>query len=68
LVYAIYLGSGIYVTKCNLGLGFLWKLDVVLGLYGLKKLRGEGRSMGSRKRYFNPLETSILSLLKKAIT
>ncbi len=42
LVYAIYLDSGIYVTKCNMGLGFLWKFDVVIGLYGLKKLRGEG--------------------------
>jgi len=44
------LNSKIYVTKYNLGLGFLWKLDVALGSYGLKKLRGEGRLLGSRKR------------------
>jgi hypothetical protein len=35
------LGLGIYVTKCNLGLGFLWKLDVVLGSYGLKEIEKE---------------------------
>jgi hypothetical protein len=33
------LGLGIHVTKCNIGLGFLWKFDVVMGSYGLKKLR-----------------------------
>ncbi len=48
--FATYLGLGIYVTKCNMGLGFLWKLDVVLGSYGLKRLRGEGRLRGSRER------------------
>jgi hypothetical protein len=37
-----------------MGFGFLWKLDVVLGLYGLKKLRGEGRPMGSRERHLTP--------------
>jgi hypothetical protein len=31
-----------------MGLGFLWKLDVVIGLYGLKKLKGEERPVGSR--------------------
>jgi hypothetical protein len=46
----MYLDLGIYVTKCNLGLGFLWKLDVVMGLYGLKKLKGERRPMRSRKK------------------
>ncbi len=50
LVYATYLNSGVYVTKCNLGLGFLWKFNVVLGLCGLKKLKREGRSMGSREK------------------
>jgi hypothetical protein len=44
------LDSGIYVTKCNLELGFLWKLDVVMGLYGLKKLKGKGRPIGSKER------------------
>jgi hypothetical protein len=39
-----------YVTKCNLGLEFMWKLDVVMGSYGLKKLRGEGRPMCSREK------------------
>jgi len=28
----------------------MWKLDVVLDLYGLKKLRGEERPVGSRER------------------
>jgi hypothetical protein len=28
----------------------MWKLDVVLGSYGLKKLREEGRPVGSRKK------------------
>ncbi len=50
LVYAIYLDSWVYVTKCNLGLQFLWKFNVVMGLCGLKKLRGKGRPMGSRER------------------
>jgi hypothetical protein len=55
LVYAIYLDLGVYVTKCNLGLGFLWKFNVVLGLCGLKKLRGKGRSMGWREKNQNDL-------------
>jgi hypothetical protein len=50
MVYAIYLNSRVYVTKCNMGLGFLWKFNVVLGLCGLKKLRREGRPLGSRER------------------
>jgi hypothetical protein len=33
-----------------MGLGFLRKLDVVLGSYGLKKLRGKGRPVGSREK------------------
>ncbi len=33
LVYAIYLYSGFYVTKCNLGFGFFLKFNVVLGVY-----------------------------------
>ncbi len=28
----------------------MWKLDVVLGSYGPKKLRGEGRPVGSREK------------------
>jgi hypothetical protein len=43
------------MTKCNLGLGFLWKFNVVMGLYGLKNLRGEGRLVGSRERYQSDL-------------
>jgi hypothetical protein len=68
LVYAIYLDSGVYVKKINLGLGFLWKFDVVLDLCGLKKLRKEGKPMGSRLRSkrSDPLETSSLSLLVMA--
>jgi hypothetical protein len=38
-----------------MGLGFLWKFNVVMGLYGLKKLRGEGRLMGSKERDYNDL-------------
>jgi hypothetical protein len=49
LVYAIYLDF--YVTKCNLGLGFFWKFNVILGLCGLKKLRRERRPVGSKERY-----------------
>jgi len=68
LVYAIYLDSRVYVTKFNLGLGFLWKFDVVMDLCGLKKLKKEGKPMGSRERSktSNPLETSSLSLLVMA--
>ncbi len=33
LVYAIYLDSRVYVTKCNLGLGFFWKFNDVMGVY-----------------------------------
>jgi hypothetical protein len=63
-----HLDLGAYVTKCNLGLGFLWKFNVVLGLRGLKRLRREGRTMGSREKLERsvPLETSSLSLLVKA--
>ncbi len=49
-VYAIYLDSKVYVTKCNMGLGFFWKFNVVLSLCGLNKLRRKGRPMGSRER------------------
>ncbi len=34
----------------NMRLGFLWKFNVVLGLCGLKKLKREGRPMGSKER------------------
>ncbi len=44
-----HLGLGIYVTKCNLGLGFLWKLDVVMGSYGLKKLRRKRKASGLKR-------------------
>jgi len=54
LVYAIYLDSGVYVTKCNLGLGFLWNFNVFWGLCGLKKLRREGKPMGSEIREIWP--------------
>jgi hypothetical protein len=50
LVYAIYWDSRVYVTKCNLGLGFFWKFNVVMGLCGQKKLRSEKRPVGSRDR------------------
>jgi hypothetical protein len=62
------LDSWVCVTKFNLGLGFLWKFDVVMDLCGLKKLRKEGKPMGSRERSkrFDPLETSSLSLLVMA--
>jgi hypothetical protein len=55
-------------TKCNMGLGFLWKFNVVLGLCGLKKLRRKGRPLGSRERSkkFDPLETLNFYLLVKA--
>jgi hypothetical protein len=49
LVYAIYLDSRVYATKCNMGFGFFWKFNVVLGLCGLKKSRREGRPMSSRE-------------------
>jgi hypothetical protein len=41
LVYVIYWDLEVYVIKCNMGLGFFWKFNVVLGLYGLKKFRRE---------------------------
>jgi hypothetical protein len=51
----------------------IWELGscgslVVLGLCGLKKLRIEGRPMGSRERSkkYDPLETSSFFLLVKA--
>jgi hypothetical protein len=43
-------GLRVYVIKCNMGLGLLWKFNVVLGLCGLKNLRKEGRQVGSRER------------------
>jgi hypothetical protein len=43
------LNLGAYVTKCNLGLGFLWKFNVVLGLCGLKKLRRENKASGLKR-------------------
>jgi len=49
LDYAISLGSRIYVKKCNMGLGFLWKLDVVLGSYGLKTLRRKRKANGFKR-------------------
>jgi hypothetical protein len=68
LVYVIYLDSGVYIIKCNIRLEFLWKFNVVLNLYGLKKLRREGRPMGSRERLetSDPLETSSFFLLVMA--
>jgi len=44
--------------------------NVVLGLCGLKILRHERRSMGSRERseQSNPLKISNLSLMKKAVS
>jgi hypothetical protein len=33
-----------------MGLRFLWKFNVVLGLHGLKKLRRGGRLAGSKER------------------
>jgi len=67
LVYVIHLGSGIYVTKCKQEFGFLWKSDVVMGSYGLKKLRRRRKASGFKKersKRFDPLETSSLFLLK----
>jgi hypothetical protein len=33
----------------------MWKLDVVLGLYGLKKLKRKGRPIGSKEKNHNDL-------------
>jgi hypothetical protein len=35
--------------KCNLGFGFLWKLDVVLGSYGLNILRRTRKAIGLKR-------------------
>ncbi len=45
----------VYVTKCNLRLGFMWKFNVVLSLYDLNKLKGEGRPVGSKEKDQNDL-------------
>jgi hypothetical protein len=50
LDYAICLGLRIYVKNCNLGLGFLWKLDVVLGSYGLKTLKRKRKANGFKRK------------------
>jgi hypothetical protein len=49
LVYVIHLGSGIYVTKCKQELGFLWKFDLVLGSYVLKKLNRKMKAIGLKR-------------------
>jgi len=49
-IYVIYLDLGVYVTNYNLGLGFLWKFNVILGLCGVKILRKKGRLVCSRER------------------
>jgi len=36
--------------KCNLGLGFMWKLDVVMGSYGLKILRRRRKANGLKRK------------------
>jgi hypothetical protein len=43
------LGLRIYVTKCNLGIGFLWKFDEVIGSYGLKKLKKRKKANGLKR-------------------
>ncbi len=66
MVYAIYLYLGVYITKCNLGLGFLKKFNVVLGVMWLKVIEKNRKASGlKRKRLerFDPLETSSLSFL-----
>jgi hypothetical protein len=53
--------------KCNKRLGFLLKFDVVLGSYDLKILRRRRKVNGfkrERSEWFDPLETSSISLLK----
>jgi hypothetical protein len=49
----------------------MWKSNVVLGLCGLKNLRRRRKACGlkrERSKQFDPLETSSLSLMKKAIS
>jgi hypothetical protein len=49
----------------------MWKSNVVLGLCGLKTLRRRKKASGlksERSEQFDPLETSSLSLMKKAMS
>jgi hypothetical protein len=66
LIYAIYLESGVYITKCNLGLGFFWKFNVVLRFMWSKVIKKSKKDNGLKKeklKRYDPLETSSLSLL-----
>jgi len=49
LDYVVCLGWGIYVTKCNHELRFLWKFNVVLGSCGLKNLRRRKKASGLKR-------------------
>ncbi len=49
LIYVVCLGLGIYFTKCKQKLGFLWKFDLVLDSYGLKKLRRRKKASGLKR-------------------
>ncbi len=63
--------SGIYVTKCKQEFEFLWKSNVVLGSCGLKTFRRRKKASGlkrERLERFDPLETSSLSLMRKAMS
>jgi hypothetical protein len=63
--------GGFYFTKCKHELEFPWKSNVIMGSCGLKTLRRRKKANGlkrERSEWFDPLETSSLSLMKKAIS
>ncbi len=62
----MYLYLGVYITKCNLGLGVFWKFNDVLGFMWSKvieKSRKASELKRERLERFDPLEISSLSFL-----
>ncbi len=58
--------SGVYITKCNMGFGFLWKFNVVMGFMWSKVIEKNKKVNGlkrKRSEKSDPLKTSTLSLL-----
>jgi hypothetical protein len=63
--------GGFMSPNVNRNLKFPWKSNVVLGSCGLKNLRRRKKASGFKRESserFNPLETSSLSLMKKAMS
>ncbi len=47
-VYAIYLDLGVYVTKCNMGIGFLWKFSC-FGFMWSKEIEKRRKANGLKR-------------------